>query len=350
LLLEGYAPACVLVSEKGEGLYFHGQTGKYLHPPLGGRRLEHRGHGARGIATEPRQRAAQEVVAQRKAICYENLRVKINGGSQLINLTVRPVSQQAGWPNAMLIVFEDVAPQEPVETAEPSEEGDRRVSDLQWELRSTEEHLQTTIGELETSNEELKSINEELPSSNEELQSTNEELETSKEELQSVNEELVTVNSEHEIKLEELARANKDMANLRASTDIGTIFLDMELRIQRFTPAATRVVKLIETDIGRPISDIASSLDDEFFAEDVKEALATLASKEREVKTREGAWYSVRIRPYRTDDNVIEGAAIAFVDITGQKRPKRDCAHCLKLWNRVRTRCSLPTRRGRFST
>ncbi len=209
-----------------------------------------------------------------------------------------------------------------MEAAEAPLEGqDQRLTTLERELRAKEEYLQTTVEELETANEELKSTNEELQSANEELQSTNEELETSKEELQSVNEELVTVNTELQKKIEELSRANNDMNNLMAGTNIGTLFLDHQLRIQRYTPATTSVINLIQTDIGRPVSDIVSRFKDyDRLVPDTRAVLDTLIPKEEQVQTQEGQWFQMRIQPYRTLENVIEGAVLTFVDITEQKK------------------------------
>jgi two-component system CheB/CheR fusion protein len=317
LLLEDYAPACVLVNENGEGRYFYGATGKYLQPPEGEASWNILGMAREGLQLDL-STAMRKVIAHKKSVCFEKLSVKTNGGNQLINLTVKPIAEQSGGQGAaLLVIFEDIAPAavESREIAELSSTADHRIADLERELRSTREHLQTTIEELETSNEELKSTNEELQSANEELQSTNEELETSKEELQSVNEELVTVNAEHEVKLEELSKTNNDMINLLASTDVGTVFLDDKLCIQRFTPAVTRVIKLIGTDIGRPLSDIATNLKDCVLVGNAQQVLRTLEPHEQKVETQDGYWYSVRIRPYRTTENVIEGVVLTFIDV-----------------------------------
>ncbi len=176
---------------------------------------------------------------------------------------------------------------------------------------------------METSNEELKSSNEEMQSVNEELQSTNEELETSKEELQSLNEELATVNAELQTKVADLSRANNDMNNLLAGTGIATVFVDHQLRILRFTPAATHLINLILSDVGRPVGHLVSNLVgyDRIVA-DTQAVLDSLIPKELEVQTLAGAWYTMRILPYRTLDNVIEGAVITFVDITEMKKPQ----------------------------
>ena len=191
------------------------------------------------------------------------------------------------------------------------------IAGLQAQLQAKEDYLSTVNEELETSNEELKSSNEELQSVNEELQSSNEELETSKEELQSINEELTTVNTELKIKINDLSRANNDMNNLLAGTDIGTVFLDHSLRIVRFTPAATEIINLIPSDIGRPVGHIVMNLANyDTLVPDVQVVLNTLIPKEVDVLTAKGKSYTLRIRPYRTLENVIEGAVITFVEIT----------------------------------
>ena len=192
-----------------------------------------------------------------------------------------------------------------------------QIEALKQELRTKDEYLQSTHEELESSNEELKASNEEMQSVNEELQSTNEELETSKEELQSVNEELATVNTELQTKVVDLSRANNDMNNLLAGTDIGTVFVDHQLRILRFTPAASVIINLILSDIGRPVAHIVSNLIGyDHLVSDTQSVLNTLTTKELEVQTKAGSWFAMRILPYRTLNNVIEGAVISFVEIS----------------------------------
>ena len=173
---------------------------------------------------------------------------------------------------------------------------------------------------MQSSQEELKSSNEELQSTNEELQSTNEELTTSREEMQSLNEELQTLNAELQAKVDELSHSNNDMKNLLNSTDIATIFLDDDLNVRRFTPQAVNIVKLISTDVGRPLTDISSALHYPELVEDAGEVLRTLAFSEKQVPTRDGRWFTVRIMPYRTLENRIDGLVLTFVDISLSKK------------------------------
>jgi two-component system CheB/CheR fusion protein len=222
----------------------------------------------------------------------------------------------------ILIVFKEApTPAHQERAARAVKKGEiRRSAQLEKELASTKEYLQHTIEEQQSSNEELQSMNEELQASNEELQSTNEELETSKEEIQSINEELVTVNAELQSKIEELSHSNNDLNNLLSSTDIAVIFLDNNLNVKRFTPAATKLVNLIPSDIGRPVEQITTLFEDERLVADARDVLKTLAFKQREVHSRKGMWYAMRIMPYRTMENVIDGVVMTFIDITEHKR------------------------------
>ncbi|MGD0307923.1 MAG: chemotaxis protein CheB [Acidobacteriota bacterium] len=322
VLLEAYAPASVLINAEFDVLYIHGRTGKYLEPAAGDASLNLLHMAREGLRMELTA-AARKALTQQAPVRYEGLQVKSNGDTSVVNLIVQPVTKPKAACGLLMVIFEDVTPADrPAVNAavEPFSEQEQRLLTLERELRTKGEYLQAIIEELETTNEELKSTNEELQSSNEELQSTNEELETSKEELQSVNEELVTVNTELQKKIEELSRANNDMNNLMASTNIGTLFLDHQLRIQRFTPATARVINLIQTDIGRPVSDIVSRFKGyDRLVPDAREVLDTLIPMEAEVQTQEGQWYQMRIQPYRTLENVIEGAVLTFVEITEQK-------------------------------
>jgi two-component system CheB/CheR fusion protein len=219
----------------------------------------------------------------------------------------------------MLVLFEEKAPVcQPVENLErePGEEiQDPTVHQLEQELLSTREYLQATIEELETSNEELKSNNEEMQSVNEELQSTNEELETSKEELQSTNEELATVNSELQNKVNEFSKASDDMNNLLAASEIASIFMDTRLNIERYTPAAAQIIKLIPTDIGRPLSDLKTSFPGIDLAQHAKKVLNDLNTLETEILSEDRIWHALKVMPYRTGENVISGVVMTVMDI-----------------------------------
>jgi two-component system CheB/CheR fusion protein len=327
-LLQHYTPACAIVNERGEVLYIHGRSGKYLEPASGEASLNILKMAREGLRMELTS-AMRKVIAQHIPVRYPGLRVKTNGERQIINLTVRPVMEPPSMRGLIMVLFEDVIPERRVEdvkaTGEPITDKDQRIAVLERELQAKGEYLQITIEELETSNEELKSTNEELQSSNEELQSTNEELETSKEELQSVNEELVTVNAELQEKIDELSQTNNDMSNLLAGTGVGTVFVDHQLCIQRFTPAATNVINLIQTDVGRPVGHIVSNLVSyDHLVQDVREVLDTLVPKEAEVQTQDGLWYLMRILPYRTLENVIEGAVLTFVEVTELKQAETE--------------------------
>jgi two-component system CheB/CheR fusion protein len=322
LLLDRFTPPCVITNEKGEIVYVHGRTGKYLEPAPGQANLNILEMAREGIAFELRS-ALHNAVRQHKVVSYKDLHVKTNGDVQSINLTVQPINEPDAMQGLLMVVFEDVMPkrEERAKERQKSRHGyGKRVHELEQELRYSKENLQATIEELQATNEELKSSNEELQSTNEELQSTNEELETSKEELQSLNEELVTVNSELQAKIDQLSRTENDMKNLLDSTNIGTIFLDNDLRIKRFTPEATKVVNLIPGDVGRPISDIVSNLRYENLLQDARAVLDTLSFREVQVQTKDGTWYGMRVMPYRTFDNVIDGVVITVTNIDAMRR------------------------------
>ena len=321
LLIEAYAPPCVFIDANGEILYTHGKTGKYLELAQGYANLNVLEMARQGIRYELAS-AIRRARSQKRPISLNGLEVKTDGGSQRITLTVKPVRRVEGIGELLMVVFEDVAPKQ-LKLGKAriafTPKATHRISQLEQELKYSQEHLQTTIEEIETSNEELKSSNEELQSTNEELQSANEELETSKEELQSLNEELVTVNAELQGKIEDLSRANDDMKNLFDSTKIATIFLDNQLCIKRFTSEATRIINLIQSDVGRPVGHIVSNLEQDTLSRDAQEVLDSLVSKEKAVRTKDGRWYLNRVIPYRTLDNLIDGVVVTFTDISEQK-------------------------------
>ena len=322
ILLESYVPSCVIINEIGDILYIHGKTGKYLEPAPGRASFNILEMAREGLKLELNA-AIRKVITRKKDIVFKDLYVKTNGDVQKVNLVVKPIVKPESMKGLIMVIFEDVRslePSRPAKKTHTSKHINEHVSELEQELKSTKENLQATIEEFETSNEELKSSNEEIQSSNEELQSANEELEASKEELQSINEELMTLNAEHQVKIEEFSTVINDMNNLLASTEIATIFLDNDLHIKGFTPAVTKIINLIKTDIGRPISDIVSNLEYENMVKDVKIVLDTLVFQEKEIKNLKNLWYLMRILPYRTTENIIDGAVITFIDITRRKQ------------------------------
>lgn len=337
-ILDHYVQAALLINARGEILHICGRTGKYLEPAPGDAAMNVL-HMAREGLRRPLATAIHKVVASKEPVFCSGLRVKANGDTITASLAVRPVAAdhgRAGASDILLIVLEETPltgadlsgqPATGPEAASVTE-ADKRIAVLEQELRAKEEYLQTTLEEMETSNEELKSTNEEMQSVNEELQSTNEELETSKEELQSVNEELATVNAELQTKVADLSQNNNDMNNLLAGTGVGTLFVDLQLRISRFTPAATQVINLIQTDVGRPVAHVVSNLVGyDRLVEDAQAVLDDLIPREVEVQTKAGTWFLMRIRPYRTLTNVIEGVVLTFVDITEHKRDRNRLAY-----------------------
>jgi two-component system, chemotaxis family, CheB/CheR fusion protein len=333
-MLQQFTAAGALVNDRGDILYLHGRTGLYLEPAPGKSDMNILKMAREGLRRDLTT-ALHKAAAQKEAVRHTGLRVRTNGRFTMVNLTVRPImavpagkfkAELAAGQALFLVILEEAPAAERKRagnagTDAADKNAHTSVAALKRQLRAKEEYLQTTNEELETANEELRSSNEEMQSVNEELQSTNEELETAKEELHSVNEELSTVNAELQTKVADLTRANNDMNNLLAGTGIGTIFVDHHLCIQRFTPSVTQVINLILSDVGRPVGHIVSNLAGyDRLVEDVQEVLDTLVLKEVEVKTRTGAWYSLRIRPYRTLENVIEGAVITFFDITEIKQ------------------------------
>ncbi len=320
ILMQDYTPPAVLVNEGGDVLFVNGRTGKYLEPAPGKAAMNIHTMAREGLRYDLAG-AVRKALVERNDVSVKGLHVKTNGDEQIIDLTVKPINKPESMQNLAIVVFEDVAP---VRRARRSrtEAGDAplRVAGLEHELAYTKERLQTTIEEMEASREELQATNEELQSTNEELQSTNEELTTSKEELQSLNEELVTVNAELQAKVDELSHSNNDMRNLLNSTQIATIFLDRELRIRRFTPQATKMIKMIEGDIGRPITDLVVNIGYDRLADDAATVLRTLSPTDVEVRTKDGQWYLMRTMPYRTVDDVIDGVVMTFTDIAALKR------------------------------
>jgi two-component system CheB/CheR fusion protein len=321
LLLQHYSPLAVLTNDKGDIFYFSGRTGKYLEPAAGKANLIIFAMARKGLHFALGS-AFQKALRQKEAVNVKDIKIGTNGGTQLVDITVQPVAEPGVLQGMVMIVFRDVAtpPKRKRRTSSSTVPADTAgVLELEQEIQGLREELQTTREEMQSSHEELTSTNEELQSTNEELQSTNEELTTSREEMQSMNEELQTVNAEQQSKMEELDWINNDMLNLLNSTEIITVFLDNQLRIRRFTTGADKLFKLIPSDIGRPLSDIVSNLHYSELSAEADEVLRTLVFSEKQITTTDGRWYSVRILPYRTTEDVIGGVVVTLSNITAFK-------------------------------
>jgi two-component system CheB/CheR fusion protein len=318
LLLDRYSPVAVLTNEQGDILYVSGRTGKYLEPAAGKANWNIHAMAREGLRNQlggAFQQALREPRGPRK------IRVRLKHGEsvQVVDVTIEPVRESQAMRGMVMIVFADV---DVPPADKPSGKHPRphaAVARLEEEMRHAREEIRSMREEMQTSQEELKSANEELQSTNEEMQSANEELTTSKEEMQSLNEELQTLNQELQIKVEDESRAINDMRNMLDSTDIATLFLDDDLKVRRFTPQMTKIIKLIPGDVNRPITDLASDLIYPALATDAQAVLKTLIFKETPVKTVDERWFSVRIMPYRTLDNRIDGVVLTFADITAAK-------------------------------
>ncbi|WP_240201708.1 chemotaxis protein CheB [Pseudomonas sp. PDNC002] len=318
MLLQDFVPASVVTDLQGNIIYIHGDTGNYLRPAPGQATLNVIDMAREGLKLDLRTAVQQAAQGGADTLGRD---VAITGGqlTRAIRLSVRrlPEGQQG---DLLLISFQEMPAQVPVASLQQPTDCDSaqvsaRIQLLEHDLAYTRRNLQATIDELQDANEELSSANEEMQSTNEELQSSNEELETSREELQSVNEELVTVNTELQAKIEQLGDMQNDMKNLLDSINIGTIFLDAQLAIRRFTRDAVKIYRLIPKDVGRPLADITSYLDRKDLLVRAQEVLDTLIPYEVELCTTTGNWFLARLLPYRTLDNVIDGVVLTFHDI-----------------------------------
>lgn len=322
LLLQRFSPAAVLTNDKGDILYISGRTGKYLEPAAGKANWNIFAMAREGLRYGLNN-AFQKALRQKTATSLKGVKVGTNGGVQAVDITVQPLSEPAALQGMVMIVFTEVATPSETKAAghktPPASARSDSLGALGRELQQAREEVQTCREQMQTSQEELKSTNEELQSTNEELKSTNEELTISKEEMQSLNEELQTVNHELQAKVDELSWTNNDMKNLLDSIDIATLFLDDALNVRRFTPQITRIIKLIAGDAGRPITDIATELDYPGLAADARQVLRSLVFTEKQVTTRDGRWFLVRIMPYRPLENRINGVVITFSNITEAK-------------------------------
>lgn len=338
ILQQSATPPCVIIDERHDVVYVHGRTGEFLEPAEGKTSVDIVEMARPGLRKALAD-ALRRIAIDRMEVVLEGLEIQAETGIVRANVTVRSLLDQPRIRRMMMVTFERLlavtAPAGGASASSSAERG-QTTAQLERDLRHTRQSLQNTIEELENSNEELKSANEELQSINEELQSTNEELETSKEELQSLNEESTTVNTELQSRIEELSNSNDDMKNLLDSTDVATLFLDGNLKIRRFTPRTTKIIPLIATDMDRPLTHFASSLVGVDISRLAAEVLGNLEPKGVKVSDRSGHRYLMKIRPYRTKRNVVDGVVITFEDTTEVENGILANAELLQLVNERR--------------
>jgi len=338
-----FAPPGVLVNEELQVLQFRGPTGAYLEPPAGKASFDVLKMAREGLML-PLRAAVNQARKENKTAHKKNVQVKQNGKTRTVNLEVIPLKNVR--KSCFLILFEDVeksgrgggrapADEQPTTPRLSKKQELSRIGELETELTGTREYLQSMQEQHEAANEELQAANEEVQSANEELQSVNEELETSKEELESANEELTTVNEEMNNRNVELNRLNNDLVNLQTSTQLAVVLLGRDLTIRRFSPQAQKQFDLLTTDVGRPIGHIRHTLvydppqapespaDLESIAAEV---IASVRERECEVHDKAGRWYSLRVQPYMTLDNKVDGAVLVLVDINALKQSEQVAA------------------------
>ena len=329
VLLARHCPPSVVVDEHGNIVCIVGRTGEYLEPAEGQPpRMNALDMAREGLRTELAI-AIRQAASEDKETVRAHVRVKTNGDYSHVNLSVCKIRDPEAIQGLLLVTFEPSPPPDgsprgeqtpPRDSAADTDRGER----WQREIQTLRQSYRDTQEKLETANEELKSTNEELQSTNEELQSANEELETSKEEMQSLNEELTTVNTELQSKVDELSHANDDMQNLLNSTEVATVFLDTELGIKRFTESVKELIKLRQTDRGRPLGELATNLREGDLEAECRQVLKTFSPVRREVVSKDDRWYIMRILPYRTIRNVIDGLVITFVPMDELKKAESD--------------------------
>ena len=320
-LLQHYAPAGVLVNVEGDIIYVSGHTGKYLEPAVGKANMNIFAMLREGLRNEFSV-AFRKAVLKKELVVLHNIKVGTNGGTHLINVSIQWIDKPEPLKGKVMVIFKDVQDISDSKLAARKEKktlDSIRLMELEKELKYAREKIQDTLEAMQSSQEELRFTNEELQSTNEELQSTNEELMSSKEEMQSMNEELQTLNAELQSKVDDFTKVNNDMINLLNSTDIATLFLDKEMNIRRFTSHAVEIFKLIKSDIGRPFTDLVSDLIYPDLRDDAAKVLKTLRYIEKQIPTVDGRWFSIRIMPYRTLEDKIDGVVITFFNISDLK-------------------------------
>jgi len=322
VLLQRFAPASVIVNDKGDILYITGRTGKYLEPVAGKANWNIFSMAREGLRHEL-PGAFRKAMENFDPVILNKIKVGTNGGTQIVNVTIQRLESPLAIKGMIMVVFKDVEAEVEHKDVKPLRlkgSSNKQQKELEMELQRAYEEIKSIREEMQTSQEELQSTNEELQSTNEELQSTNEELTTSKEEMQSMNEELQTVNIELQSKVSDFVQADNDMKNLLNSTQIATLFLDKELNIRRFTKPVTSLFKLRKNDIGRTFTDLVTDLKYPEIGSDAKEVIQTLIFVEKIKETKDERWFNVRIMPYRTHDDRIDGLVITFTDITKTKK------------------------------
>jgi two-component system, chemotaxis family, CheB/CheR fusion protein len=321
LLLQHYAPAGVLVNEQGDIIYVSGHTGKYLEPAVGKANMNIFAMLREGMRNEF-SIAFRKAILKKESVVLHNIKVGTNGSVHTLNISIQWIDKPEALKGMIMVIFKDLQDISDSKLAAQKEKkslDNIRQMELEKELKYAREKIQDTLEAMHSSQEELKFTNEELQSTNEELQSTNEELMSSEEEMQSLNEELQTLNTELQSKVDDFTRVNNDMKNLLNSTDIATLFLDKDMNIRRFTIQAVKIFKLIKSDIGRPITDLVSDLIYPDLSDDALKVLKTLIYIKKQIPTKDGRWFSVRIMPYRTLDDKVDGVVITFFNISDLK-------------------------------
>jgi two-component system CheB/CheR fusion protein len=317
VLLQVYAPAAVVLNSEADILYISGRTGKYLEPAAGKANMNFHAMVRDGLRA-PLTQALKQAATQVEPVQLHNLEVAAAGGIQLVDVTVQTFRNPKALKDMTMVVFRDIALTREGQREAPAPAN--RDAQHAAEIQQYRDEIETLREDARATREELQSTNEEFQSTNEELQSSNEELTTSTEEMQSMNEELQTINSELQAKLDDLALAQSDLQNVLNSVEIAILFLDRDLNVRRYTERASGIINLRESDIGRPLSDLTSSLDYPDLNDDARATLRTLAVSEKEISTDDERWFSVRIMPYRRLDNVIDGVVITLLDITETKQ------------------------------
>jgi two-component system CheB/CheR fusion protein len=338
MILANYGPPGVIINQEMQILNFRGQTGPYIEPAAGSASLNLLKMARQDLVMALRS-VVHEAIRGHHAARKDGVRIQQQDGAyRMVNLQVLPFALASPAEPYYLVLFEAaselVLPEkktdrkaeksgkssaDSADTTGATDPRDLRVRELEHELLSNREYMQSIIETQEASNEELQSANEEIQSANEELQSTNEELETAKEELQSTNEELATINEEHEIRNQELITANNDLSNLLTSVELAIVILREDMSIRRFTPAAKQLLNLIDGDVGRPIGNIRPNITVPDLESRVLQVTSSMAAQSLELKDKDGHWFVLRIRPYKTLDNRIEGVVMTFIDIDSVK-------------------------------